>query len=94
MRSGACASFEEVMDVVLREVRGRGQGPGQGLGLGLGRNGVGGGEVVVNGVGVGVGGSGNAEEEKTDVRVPESVVAEGVKIVRAVLEEVLDVPDE
>ncbi|MCJ1354722.1 MAG: hypothetical protein MMC33_004711 [Icmadophila ericetorum] len=68
LRSGECGSFEEVMDAVLREARGKN----------------------VNGVIS----NGTAVEEKTNVKIPETVTAEGVKIVKGVLEEMLDVGEE
>ena len=97
LRSGECATYGEVMAVVLREMKGSSSSGGAFVGGGGGKreNGGGGdrnsnsgnnGAGGVNGVnGVNGGGKGAA------LRVPERVVEVGVRVVRGFLDEVVDI---
>ncbi|MCJ1433289.1 hypothetical protein MMC27_002648 [Xylographa pallens] len=95
LRSGECATYGEVMAVVLQEMKGNSSGRGDGGGAFAGggvkrenennNNGAGG----VNGVN-GVNGGG----EGASLRVPERVVEVGVRVVRGFLDEVVDIEGE
>ena len=72
LRSGECASYEEVLWKIIAEAKGKKEKEKEKDG--------------VNGNGNGGGNNGN----KTDVRIPEELVREGVRIVKGALEEIIE----
>jgi len=104
LRSGECATYGEVMERVIQEARvggdladGRRDGEANGVdgvdGLD-GLDGLGHGVVDGNVNGEGVNGTNGEVKQKrvwVDVRIPEKVINEGVKVVREALEEVVEI---
>ncbi|MCJ1446283.1 MAG: hypothetical protein MMC23_006788 [Stictis urceolatum] len=78
LRSGECASYGELMGVVMQEVR------GDNVGVIGGDSGGGssGGGIKENGVN----GTGTGKKEEGRLRVPKRVVEEGVGVVKSALE--------
>ncbi|KAI9875395.1 MAG: hypothetical protein M1830_008532 [Pleopsidium flavum] len=85
LRSGECASWGEVMGRVLRDA---GVGRIGGEEEEEGKEGVGNGGV--NGDGANEEGAAR-KKAKLDVRIPEKVINEGIKVVREALEEVVEI---